>query len=52
MFGLFWFDGIGWDTKLRDIGWVYVILGILVLVVIVLLKRFIADLKGGFDDEW
>ena len=26
--GLLWFEGIGWDTSVRDIGWTYVLMGL------------------------
>lgn len=28
---LHWWSGITWDTKIRDIGWTYIVLGVLLI---------------------
>lgn len=50
MLGLLWFEGIGWETKLKEIGWVYVILFLLILFIILLVRKLLHDWKGGWDD--
>jgi hypothetical protein len=34
-----WFEGIGWNTPVRDIGWTYVLLASLLIYFIVQLIR-------------
>lgn len=39
--GLLWWDGITWDTPLRDIGWTYIVL----LVLGAMLVRALRELR-------
>lgn len=46
MFALLWFSGIGWDTSMSDVGWVYVILVVLVLVFIYNVVQLWRETRG------
>jgi hypothetical protein len=40
-----WFEGIGWNTPVRDIGWTYVLLAFLISLLIYFIVRLIKGEK-------
>lgn len=42
---ILWIKGIGWDTRLRDIGWVYIFLFVLFVLLVYLVVQLVKDWK-------
>lgn len=49
MIGLLWFKGITWDTSVREIGWMWVLL---VVGLVFLIKHTISFIKELRSDDW
>lgn len=43
---LLWLDGITWETEIGDIGWTYVLMTILFIVLALLINIFIRDYRS------